>query len=379
MRKRRLPLAKAIVGGMIIAAAIPPAVYWGWDYAYAATTSSSLRSVSEMTSRLTGAMTNRRETITFTFEGKTANLKAQLQKAVDQAMASDPYLYYIVDSYGYSYRGSTRSAKVTIQVKYRETLEQTAFVNKRVKAAVKQMITPGMNPHQKVKAIHDWVVLQLKYDTSYRKYTAYEALQTGSAVCQGYSLLTYKLLLEAGIPNKIVEGTAKPEGGRSQSHAWNLVLLDGRWYHLDTTWDDPLPDKAGAVSTSYYMRTDAQLRRDHTWVKSYPATSESYPQTLSGLVKKGGKDTAVYRQLQTELQYGLYEEERVVSSAAGMVKLADIAAAKGDQSILFRYRGSTRQLEKDLQELYTLGLNKLSYSTTPFDNTGDLKVFVTWK
>ncbi|MBT2291045.1 transglutaminase [Paenibacillus albidus] len=379
MRKIRLPLAKAIVGGMIIAAAIPPAVYWGWDYAYAAATSSSLRSVSEMTSRLTGAMTNRRETITFTFEGKTANLKAQLQKAVDQAMASDPYLYYIVDSYGYSYRGSTRSAKVTIQVKYRETLEQTAFVNKRVKAAVKQMTTPGMNPHQKVKAIHDWVVRQLKYDTSYRKYTAYEALQTGSAVCQGYSLLTYKLLLEAGIPNKIVEGTAKPEGGRSQSHAWNLVLLDGRWYHLDTTWDDPLPDKAGAVSTSYYMRTDAQLRRDHTWVKSYPATSVSYAQTLSGLVKKGGKDTAVYRKLQTELDYGLYEEEQMVSSAAGMVKLAEIAAAKGEQSILFRYRGSTRQLEKDLQGLYTLGLNKLSYSSAPFDNTSDLKVFVTWK
>lgn len=52
------------------------------------------------------------------------------------------------------------------------------------------------------------MVLNLKYDTTYTKYTAYEGLKSGSAVCQGYSLLTYKLLKGAGIANKIVEGTA---------------------------------------------------------------------------------------------------------------------------------------------------------------------------
>ena len=26
-------------------------------------------------------------------------------------------------------------------------------------------------------------------------------------------------------------------------HAWNLVELDGKWYHLDATWDDPMPDQ----------------------------------------------------------------------------------------------------------------------------------------
>ncbi|KWX77814.1 transglutaminase [Paenibacillus riograndensis] len=377
--KKRYTLVKAMLGGMLVCAALPPALYWGWDHAYAASTSAVLQSGAEMAQKLTSAMNNRRENITFVYEGKTTNLKSQVQKAIDQAMGSDPYLYYIIDSYAFSYRGSSRSAKVTVQVAYRETLQQTALVNKQVKTILQQIITPGMNQHQKVKVIHDWVVLHLQYDNTYRKYTAYEGLQTGSAVCQGYSLLTYKLLLGAGIPNKIVEGTAKPEGGVAQSHAWNLVQLDGRWYHLDTTWDDPTPSPEGGVSTVYYMRTDAQMRRDHSWTKSYPAASIGYAQTLSELVSRGGQSVPVYQELQKKLDYRLYEEDEVITSAAELNTLVREAAASGKQSLLFRYRGSEKLLKIDLQGLYSLGLENLAYTSSPFDNTGDLKVYVTWK
>ena len=379
MGKKRLSLMKTMLGGMLLFAALPPVAYYSWGHAYAASASPSLQSVSEMAKRLTGAMNNRRQTITFAYEGKTSKLKAQVQSAIDQAMGSDPYLYYIIDGYAFSYRGSSRAAEVTVQVEYRETLQQTAYVNKQVKAILQKIITPGMDNHQKIKVIHDWVVLNLKYDNTYSKYTAYEGLQSGSAVCQGYSLLTYKLLLGAGLPNKIVEGTARPEGGVSQSHAWNLVQLDGRWYHLDTTWDDPAPSTAGEVSTVYYMRTDAQMRRDHSWTKSYPAASVGYAQTLSELVSRGGQNVSLYQELQEQLDYRLYEEDQVVTSAAELQKLAKAALASAQQSLLFRYRGSEKQLKNDLQELYNLGLNQLSYSSSAFDNTGDLKVYVAWK
>lgn len=379
MGKRRISLMKTVICGMLVFAAIPPATYWGYEHAYAAADSAVLHSVNEMTQKLTGAMSNRRDTITFTYQGKTNMLKSQVQTAIDQAMGSDPYLYYIIDSYAFSYRGSTRSANVTVQVEYRETLQQTAYVNKQVKAVLQEIITPGMSSHQKVKIIHDWVVLHLQYDNSYRKYTAYEGLQTGSAVCQGYSLLTYKLLLGAGIPNRIVEGTARPEGGVAQSHAWNLVQLDGLWYHLDTTWDDPEPSPEGGISTVYYMRTDAQMRRDHSWTKTYPAASTGYAQTLSQLVSRGGQGTDVYKKLQEVLDYRLYEEDQVIASAADLKKLAQQAADSGQLSLLFRYRGSEKLLKQDLQVLYEIGLNNLAFNSSPFDNTGDLKVYVTWK
>ncbi|MNB86606.1 Transglutaminase-like superfamily protein [compost metagenome] len=380
MGKRRLSLMKALLGGMLLSAALPPAAYYGWGQVHAAAASASLQSVSEMTQRLTGAMSNRRETITFKYAGKTTKLKAQVQSAIDQAMASDIYLYYIVDSYAFSYTKSGQSAaNVTVQVKYRETQQQTAYVNQQVKAILQKIIKPGMNNHQKIKVIHDWVVLNLKYDNTYTKYTAYEGLTTGSAVCQGYSLLTYKLLLGAGIPNKIVEGTAKPAGGARQSHAWNLVQLNGLWYHLDTTWDDPVPNIEGEVSTAYYMRTDSQMRRDHSWTKSYPAATVTYAQTLSELVSRGGTGVAVFEQLQEQLDYRLYEEKEVVSSAAELKELARAAVASGKQSLLFRYRGSEKLLKNDLQTLYTLGLDQLAYTSSVFENTGDLKVYVTWK
>ncbi|MFF2912727.1 transglutaminase domain-containing protein [Paenibacillus sp. NPDC057934] len=379
MRKIRFTLGKAVLGGIIIAAAIPPAIYWGWDYAYAADKPAALGSIAQMTERLTGAMNNRRETITFTYEGKTSTLKNGIQTALDQAMGSDPYLYYIVDSYGFTYRGSSRSANVTVQVKYRETLQQTAYVNKQVASVLKDIIKPGMNNHEKVKVIHDWVVLYLKYDTSYTRYTAYEALQNRSAVCQGYSLLTYKLLKGAGIPNKIVEGTAKPEGGSTLSHAWNLVQLDGHWYHLDTTWDDPTPDQAGVASHNYYMRTDAQMRRDHTWTKPYPPASKGYHKTLAELVSQGGPKVAVYEKLQQELHYELYDEGRIIRSVSDLKVLAEKAVASGEQSLLFRYRGSAKSLTNDLQVLYALGLSNPSYTSSKFDNTSDLRVYVIWK
>lgn len=379
MLKKRITLLKVIIGGVIVCAALPPIGYWSLGHAYAAANSPTLRSQNEVAQKLTGAMNNRRGTITFTYESKTSNLKAKIKGAMDQAMSSDPYLNYIIDSYGYTYRGSGNSVKVTVEVKYLESLEQTAFVNKEVKAAVKKIITPGMNDHQKVKAIHDWVVLRLKYDTSYQRYTAYEGLKTGSAVCQGYSLLTYKLLKEAGFTNKIVEGIARPPGGRSQSHAWNLVLLDGRWYHLDTTWDDPTPDRAGEVSTTYYLRTDAQMRQDHSWTKVYPTASVSYHKTLTALVERGGQSVGLYKQLQKELGYELYDDEFLVRSADDLISLANKTVASGKESLVFRYRGNVTQLRTVLQELYKLGLEDLSYSSSAFENTGDLKVYVTWE
>ena len=73
-----------------------------------------------------------------------------------------------------------------------------------------------MNDFEKEKAVHDYVISHLAYDQSLVEHSAYGGLTKGTTVCQGYALLTYRLLTEAGIENKIVEGHA---GG--QLHTWN--------------------------------------------------------------------------------------------------------------------------------------------------------------
>lgn len=379
MRKNRYQFVKVLLIGTLMAVAVPPSV--DFEQAYAASKATVVvKSVSDIQQVLLSAMNSHQVNVTFVYKGKTKSLKTQLKQALDQAMESDPYINYTIASYGYSYKGSPSAADVTVKLSYRESAQQTAYVEKRVKTVLNEIITPGMNDHEKVKAIHDWIVIHLQYDTTLQKYTAYEGLSTGSAVCQGYSLLTYKMLKEAGIQNKIVEGTATPAGSRvSQLHAWNLVLISGAWYHLDTTWDDPVPDQKNGVGIEYYLRNDKQMRKDHTWTKPYPAAVTLYRNTLSTLVQQGGSKTSFYKKLVKDLQYQLYDKSEIVASSTQLKAKVKETIAQGNRSIIFRFHGDEATLMEALQYLYTLNIKGISYNHSPFEETGDLKVFVTWK
>lgn len=87
----------------------------------------------------------------------------------------------------------------------------------------------------------------------------------------------------------------------------------------------------------------------------------------------------VYQELERKLDYSLYQEDLIVGSGSELMLLAKQAVASGQASLLFRYDGSEKSLKTDLQELYALGMDHLSYNSSPFDNTGDLKVYVTWE
>ncbi|REE92756.1 transglutaminase superfamily protein [Paenibacillus taihuensis] len=196
----------------------------------------------------------------------------QLSSGIDQltrdVMASDDYMKYIVDSYIYRVRSWGAAAKISVNIQYRESAAQTEEVERRVAELLPAIVSAGMTPEQKIRAIHDWIVTHVRYDESLQHYTAYEALEDGTAVCQGYALLAYRMLEDAGIDVRIVEGTVS-----SGSHVWNMVRLGSEWYHLDVTWDDPVPDRAGQVSNSYYLKSNAQMRVDHQWdASAYPAT-----------------------------------------------------------------------------------------------------------
>ena len=63
------------------------------------------------------------------------------------------------------------------------------------------------------------------------------------------------------------------------NHAWNMVKIDGEYYHVDVTWNDPVPDRQGRVLHTYFNTSDRKmLQGKHVWDQSkYPAcTSEKY-------------------------------------------------------------------------------------------------------
>ena len=96
--------------------------------------------------------------------------------------------------------------------------------------------------------------------------SAYGALLGSAARCSGYAE-GFALLLEAAdVPVRIVTGTAGDE-----KHAWNLVRLDGKWYHADCTWDCMAENPH-----TYFLRDDRFMRRTHTWdAVAYPEADGS--------------------------------------------------------------------------------------------------------
>ncbi|MBB3114577.1 transglutaminase/protease-like cytokinesis protein 3 [Paenibacillus phyllosphaerae] len=211
------------------------------------------------------SLRNQQTAITLSYAGNKTELSSEIAELMRRAIGQDDYIAYIVDSYFYSVRSWGTTASIRINVRYRETAEQTKLVDERIASVLSNLITPDMKEEQKVQAIHDWIVLHMRYDEALQRYTAYEALTQGTAVCQGYTLLAYRMLQAAGLTSRIAEGEV-----HTGSHVWNLVQIRGNWHHMDVTWDDPLPDRAGKVRYAYFLKSDEEMRNDHKWVKTYP-------------------------------------------------------------------------------------------------------------
>ena len=117
----------------------------------------------------------------------------------------------------------------------------------------------------KVIGVHDYLSDTISYDFGERPYDEYGAFIEKMAVCQGYSY-AFKLCMDiCGIDCITVGGTAD-NGKEVLSHAWNMVRLDGRWYHVDVTWDDAYNvNYNGSWCHMYLGLNDDIMSRDHEW------------------------------------------------------------------------------------------------------------------
>ena len=229
-------------------------------------TSISVVSLTELKSQIENCLVNKNPSVSLKYTGgDVTNYSTAISTSIAEVLANpaNDYARYTMKGYSYSY---SSLGDITINFTYIETAAQSAFVDTTVKGIVASIITPGMTDEQKEKAVNDYIVSHIAYDTTLVQHSAYAGLVSPyKTVCQGYALLAYKLLTEAGLEARIISGSA---GG---PHAWNLVKINGNWYHLDTTWNDPLPDVVGRIRYDFFNLQDAQIgdvTRYHTWDKT---------------------------------------------------------------------------------------------------------------
>lgn len=171
--------------------------------------------------------------------------------------------------------GKSYSYKVTV---YKKTVKQ------RVNQIVKSVVRSDMSKYEKVKAVHNWMIKNVKYDYDRLltgtipkvSHTAKGALIKKVAVCDGYAYAFQMVMKKAGIPCRFVVGRSGNVG-----HAWNMVKLGGKWYHVDTTFDDPIVNGSNANTTPYYtyfLKSTSVMKKTHSFNKSkYPkCTSKKY-------------------------------------------------------------------------------------------------------
>jgi Uncharacterized protein involved in cytokinesis, contains TGc (transglutaminase/protease-like) domain len=190
-----------------------------------------------------------------------------IQDEMDKLKYTNPYEAYNISSYKlqmYSWSGSN-NVKVTVECVYRMSAEMATDLDSKARTIVAEIAPNSMSQAQKERAIHDWIINNTKYDQSYSIYDPYNTLIKHTGVCEGYSLLAQKMFNIAGIKSMVVEGSSKGE-----SHAWNLVYINGKWRHVDLTWDDPV-SSIDVLRYDYYNLTDKEISEDHSWDKSkYP-------------------------------------------------------------------------------------------------------------
>ena len=243
-------------------------------------------SVSEASSYLRKQMVNRKNNITIKISSRFYNdmPKDVFDKAVSvyegNTSSEGDYLANNLKGYNCSLEYSLYRNSTTLKysINYLTTATEEAEVNYKVKLVLDKLNVYDKDDYTKIKAVHDYIVKNIKYDHSLQNYSAYDAIINKNVVCQGYATLTYKMLTERGVDCRYISGTSN-EG----PHAWNIVKIGDVWYNLDNTWDASYT-RGPFVSYKHFLKSNNDfgdhIRSDEfntsSFNNEYPMSQTSY-------------------------------------------------------------------------------------------------------
>jgi hypothetical protein len=134
-----------------------------------------------------------------------------------------------------------------------KTIKYSSFVNKRVRSLyddgsfigdmTRKIVDKLETDREKVWAIYSWIGFHIRYDYAGLKNMSYMGKQrevdlvtTGIGVCDGYSTLFHTMCSTSGIKSKKITGITHESVINQIGHAWNAVIIDGKWRMIDSCW-----------------------------------------------------------------------------------------------------------------------------------------------
>jgi hypothetical protein len=185
-----------------------------------------------------------------------------ISTVMEYVLLDNPELFY-VDSL--KTQTTTIGTETTLAITASESLtesEQVAAGHKIDDFSENALagISDSMTDYEKALHIYSYVVSNLEYvlDAPYNQSLYSAAL--GQTVCRGYTCAFKYLCDQLGIPCIVVTGHMQEE-----SHAWNMVYLDGQWCYVDCTAADDLVNQNVDVDYSWFGLDTATLSLTHTF------------------------------------------------------------------------------------------------------------------
>lgn len=208
------------------------------------------------------AMVEGKESVELQYIGNVENMNWFTEWVIDEVYKIDDtstsddydYLKFKTESIYTHISGYGNFLTVTYDFEYNESRTETDLINKKVEELLVEWNIDSLSDFEKVKTIHDYIINNASYDIHLEKFSAYHNLISKSSTCQGYITIGYKMLTEAGIPCRIISGL-----GNGQSHGWNIVKLDGVWYNIDLTWDDPIVEDSDVLVYDYFLKSEKEF------------------------------------------------------------------------------------------------------------------------
>ena len=222
----------------------------------------------------------------------------------------------------YIQNGASYVTDVVYTMTYYTTQEQEEQVSEKIDTLFQNWGMDEKTDYQKIQLIYDYICSNVTYDyknlndsSNRLKYTAYAALMNGTAVCQGYAILLYRMALEAGLDSRFISGLGYGEG-----HGWNIVEINGLYYDVDSTWD------AGqALNYYYFLKCENNFlghQRSDTYAtdefnQRYPMAAEDYTDESESGLPEAGFYSSKYANVNT-----LLNNEAVYSADQNKIYLA---------------------------------------------------------